>query len=302
MSDVDFSGVFDTSAPVEDASEETQEVAEPVEEETAEETTDEQGANDQEVAEPEQSDDDNAKYAAARRKAEREKDLAVKAAVEQARKELEEKFNSKLESSGLVNPRTQQPLKSFDEFQQWQETFAEEKKREIQEKFEEAGLGRDEVNKLVESHPDVIKAREEKRKLEAAEQKLNEQRYKGMVEESIKEIQEFDPTIKSVLDIANSEHGTEVEEMIRKGYKISDAWKIANLDKIKQRTATAAQLETSSKARSKEHLEKSEQKGKGGISIPSAELAEFKKIMPKATKEQIQKYWEKDQKRFKKKG
>lgn len=302
MSEVDFSGVFDTSATVEDASEETQGVAEPVEEETADETTDEQGANDQEAAEPEQSDDDNAKYAAARRKAEREKDLAVKAAVEQARKELEDQYNSELASTGLTDPHTNQPLKSLEELKKWRETFAREKQREIQEKFEEAGLGRDEVDKLVNSHPDVIKAREEKRRLEAAEQKLNEQRYKGMVEESIKEIQEFDPTIKSVLDIANSEHGAEVEEMIKKGYKISDAWKIANLDKIKQRTATAAQLETSSKARSKEHLEKSEQKGKGGISIPSDELAEFKKIMPKATKEQIQKFWEKDQKRFKKKG
>lgn len=286
MSKVDFSGVFDSVS--DDTGVEEQEVTETVDEET--ENTDgtevetEVGEEEQETAEPAQSDEDNAKYAAARRKAEQEKDLAVKEAIEKAKAEALEQFNQKLAASNLFDPYTNKPVKSLEEFDRWQEAFSKE---QLKSKMEEIGVDEKTLNELVSFHPAVREA-----------QQL---RYRGIVEESLKQIQEYDPSIKSIKDLAESEHGAEIEEKIKQGYSISDAWKLANLDMIAQRKAKAAKLETAKNITSKEHLEKSGQRGQNQITVPQDVVNEYRKFNPKATIEQIQKHYAKDMKQFKKK-
>ena len=303
MSKVDFSGVFDSVS--DDTGVEEQEVTETVDEET--ENTDgtevetEVGEEEQETAEPAQSDEDNAKYAAARRKAEQEKDLAVKEAIEKAKAEIRAQYDNTIASSGLLNPYTKSPVKSVDDFKDWQEAYAKEQSAHLKEKLEEAGMDEEEIDQLISSHPAVREAQQLKMQLEQHEKEVREQRYRGIVEESLKQIQEYDPSIKSIKDLAESEHGAEIEEKIKQGYSISDAWKLANLDMIAQRKAKAAKLETAKSITSKEHLNKSNQHGQNEVTVPPDVVEKYRVFNPKATIEQIQKHYAKDTKQFKKK-
>ena len=303
MSKVDFSGVFDSVS--DDTGVEEQEVTETVDEET--ENTDgtevetEVGEEEQETAEPAQSDEDNAKYAAARRKAEQEKDLAVKEAIEKAKAEIRAQYDNTIASSGLLNPYTKSPVKSVDDFKDWQEAYAKEQSAHLKEKLEEAGMDEEEIDQLISSHPAVREAQQLKMQLEQHEKEVREQRYRGIVEESLKQIQEYDPSIKSIKDLAESEHGAEIEEKIKQGYSISDAWKLANLDMIAQRKAKAAKLETAKSITSKEHLNKSNQHGQNEVTVPPDVVEKYRVFNPKATIEQTQKHYAKDTKQFKKK-
>lgn len=304
MQEVDFSGVFDSVS--DDTGVEEQEVTEPADEET--ENTDEteveeteEGEEEQEPAEPAQSDEDNAKYAAARRKAEQEKELAVKEAIEKAKAEIRAQYDNMIASSGLLNPYTKSPVKSVDDFKGWQEAYSKEQSAYLKEKLEEAGMDEEEIDQLISSHPAVREAQQLKMQLEQHEKEVQEQRYRGIIEESLKQIQEYDPSIKSIKDLAESEHGKEIEEKIKQGYSISDAWKLANLDMIVQRQAKAAKIETTKNIASKEHLEKSGQRGQNQITVPQDVVNEYRKFNPKATIEQIQKHYAKDVKLFKKK-
>ena len=309
MNKVDFSGVFDTTSS-EDVSANEQEVAEPAEQDT--EVTDEsedyteseseEGEEEQESAEPAQSDEDNTKYAAARRKAEQEKAIAIKEAREAARKEAEEQYNQLIAESNLFDPYAQKPVKSIEDYKKWQEAYAKEQGEQVREKLEEAGLDAKEVEQLIRSLPEAREAAQLKKQLEQHEKEVNEQRFKGIVEESLKEIQTYDPTIKSLQDLHDSEHGAEIEDKIQKGYSISDAWKLVNLDVISQKKAAAAKIETANNVRSKEHLNKSTSRGQGAVTVPKNVIDNYKKLIPKATMEQIQKHYEKELKTMKKKG
>lgn len=303
MSEVDFSGVFDSVS--DDTGVEEQEVTETVDEET--ENTDgtevetEVGEEEQETAEPAQSDEDNAKYAAARRKAEQEKELAVKEAIEKVKMETKAQYDEMIALSGLFNPYTKSPVNSVEDFKSWQEAYSKEQSAHLKEKLEEAGMDEEEIDQLISSHPAVREAQQLKMQLEQHEKEVQEQRFKGIVEESLKQIQEYDPSIKSIKDLAESEHGQEIEEKIKQGYSISDAWKLANLDMIAQRQAKAAKIETTKNIASKEHLEKSGQRGQNQITVPQDVVNEYRKFNPKATLEQIQKHYAKDVKLFNKK-
>ncbi|MBO7377124.1 MAG: hypothetical protein J6V01_08510, partial [Clostridia bacterium] len=98
---------------------EEQETAEPAEEEE-----NDIGAEEQEVAEPaeeeaEQSAEENARYAAARRKAEAERD----AAIAEAQAEME----NRIVSMGIVNPYTGEPVEDMEGFERYTAALVEDK-------------------------------------------------------------------------------------------------------------------------------------------------------------------------------
>lgn len=272
---------------------EEQETAEPAEEEEYD-----IGAEEQEVAEPaeeeaEQSAEENARYAAARRKAEAERD----AAIAEAQAEME----NRIVSMGIVNPYTGEPVEDMEGFERYTAALVEDKRKAAEEKMKDAGLTENEIDQLVTVHPDVIKAREERIKLEQLERRQQELRYDQIIEDEIAKIHEMDPSINSFDDLQKIENLAEMEDMIHRGYNISDAFFLANKEAIMAQRISGAKQETRNSLAGRGHLEHTATRGSGGVDIPSDELAAFREMMPKASVAEIQKFYERDLKRTKKK-
>lgn len=274
--------------------EEMQEVAEPAEEmEDVEET---EGEEAQEVADPAeeegQSAAENAKYAAARRKAEQERDLAI----QRARDEVADTISA----MGLVDPNTGKAITDLDGLKAYKDSIAAEQVRQNEERLEELGLTKEDIDHLINAHPEVRQASEERARLRVLEQQEREAQIDRIFAEEIEKIQEFDPSVKDIGDLQDNENREQMEAMIGKGYSISDAYYLANKDAIVARQVEAARQETRNNVASKGHLDRSSSRGDGGVDVPDELMAEFRTLMPNATDAQIQKFYERDLRRTQK--
>lgn len=293
-----FDSVFEEVDTVDsdgyDEGAEDQEAAEPdeYEEEYIE------GEEEQEDAEPadeeaEQSAEENARYAAARRKAEAERD----AAIAEAQSEIE----SRIAAMGIVDPYTGQTVEDMEGFERYTAALAEDRRKAAADKMKDAGLTEEEIDQLVTAHPEVMKAREERFRLEQMERQQQEIRYDQIIEDEIAKIHEIDPSIESFEDLQQTENLAEMEDMIHRGYNISDAYFLANKEAIMARRINGAKQETRNSLAGRGHLEHTNSRGSGGVDIPADELEAFREMMPKASVAEIQKFYERDLKRTRKK-
>lgn len=279
-----------------DAGEEDQEAAEPDEDEEYDE-----GENDQEVAEPDeeegQSAEENSRYAAARRKAERDAELRI----EQMRQEMLDEESARIAALGIVDPYTGETVDSMEGFQRYTESLAEERRNSLMEKMTDNGLTEEEINSLVSVHPDVMKAREESMRLEQLEQQKIREQNDALFKEELEKIMEMDPTIRSASDLFEHENRDAMEAMIRRNYSISDAYFLANKDALIGRQLAGAKQETRNSLAGRGHMEPTASRGSGGVEISAEDMKAFREIMPNASDAEIRKFYERDLKRTKKK-
>lgn len=310
--DIDYNELFGLSP--EETGENEQEVTDPVSDTNTEQNTDtieepetdtqpksDSGSatippSETEDDEPEeQSPEENAKYAAARRKAEKERDDAI--AAERARSDAA--IQDILDKAGFVNPYTGQPVKNKAEFDAYITRRNDEAAREAAAKrdkeLRKAGLSQETINGIVNEHPAVIQAREMAQREAARVQQERAAAAKRMIDEDIAQIAALDPDIKTVEDVFKSENANKVLDLTRRGYRLSDAYRIINNDKIvdrqvESRLKAATQAEINKKA-SKDHL-KATGKGKTGGEEPltQEEIGYFRQWMPNATPDQIRAY------------
>ena len=176
--DIDYGAVFglgesgeeltevaEPSAGEEAQGENEQEAAEPAEEDSKEEPESVTGPGDtgepgtpgaeEQEEKPKQTPEENARYAAARRKAEAERDAAIAKAKEDAKKEAQQIIEQAFKASGLVNPYTKQPITTKAEYDEYREQFESEKRKNILKK---SGMSDDEFRQFVENLPEVRQA------------------------------------------------------------------------------------------------------------------------------------------------
>lgn len=299
--EIDYGAVFDVEVPETTTGAEETEVAEPSEDDTI--TTAAQGAEEQEAAapaveeteEPEQPQteapeqepktDRDAQFAAARRKAEAERDAAIAQAKEDAQKQVDEFFKN----SGLMNPYTGQPITTRAEYEAYRERFEADQKAKLMEK---AGITQEEFQAFVQGLPEVRAARQAKAEAEAAARQAREQEAKARVDEQLRQIQAIDPTVKELGDLAKLDTYPKLYDMVKRGYSILDAYRLANYDTLTQRAAEASRKAAINSVQSKQHLKATESRGGGAIPVPDSVLEEYRVLNPGATKEEIQKHYQ----------
>jgi len=278
-----------------EAGEEDQEAAEPDEDEEY----DDEGENDQEVAEPDeegQSAEENAKYAAARRKAERDAEKRI----EQMRQEMLDEESAKIAALGIVDPYTGETVDSMEGFQRYTESLAEERRNSLMEKMTDNGLTEEEIDSLVSVHPDVMKAREESVRLEQLEQQKIREQNDALFKEELEKIMEMDPTIRSASDLFEHENREAMEDMIRRNYSISDAYFLANKDALIERQLAGAKQETRNSLAGRGHMEPTASRGSGGVEMSAEDMKAFREIMPDVSREEIEKFYANDLRKTKK--
>ena len=300
--EIDYGAVFDVEVPETTTGAEETEIAAPSEE-TGTTTATAQGAGEQEAAAPaveeteeseqpqaeapeqEPKTDRDAQFAAARRKAEAERDAAIAQAKEDAQKQVDEFFKT----SGLMNPYTGQPITTRAEYEAYRERFEADQKAKLMEK---AGITQEEFQAFVQGLPEVRAARQAKAEAEAAARQAREQEAKARVDEQLRQIQAIDPTVKELGDLAKLDTYPKLYDMVKRGYSILDAYRLANYDTLTQRAAEASRKAAINSVQSKQHLKATESRGGGAIPVPDSVLEEYRVLNPGATKEEIQKHYQ----------
>lgn len=289
--DISFDGVFDFDGGAESAEE--QEFTEPVdqeESETSEEVNNStEGVEEQEVTEPaeeKQSAEDNAKFAAARRKAEKERDDAIAKMKEDHEKEMD----SVIASLGLENPYTGKAITTRAEMEAYQKQHAEEQLSDMRER---TGLTEEDVEKLVELNPKYRQAMADQAAAKEAKEAADSARLNAFLEEAVAKIGKMDPAVKTMEDLRNHESYKEVDSYVRRGYSIPDAFYKANEDAIRARERAAIEQQIRNSMNGRGHLESSSPRGDGGINVPADVMSLYRQINPNASDDDIVKAYTK---------
>lgn len=280
MADIDYSAVFGLEG------EEVQEAAAPA-------TEDNVGANEQEAAapagesqdgaEPEQkpseeidhhvqTDEENARYAAIRRKAEAD-----------AEKRMNAELDKSIASLGLTDPYTNKPITNHSEMQAYRQRFVEEQRKEMQEK---AGMSPEDYQRFVDSLPEVQEGKK-------AQQKVMDLEIRAKIDSQMREIQMISPEIKSMEDLSKLDNFEKLYDMVGKGYELADAYKVLNYDRLTAKAAEVAKQQALNSIGGKNHLQPVTPRGQGAVPVPVDVAAEYRALMPEATDAEIQAHYNK---------
>ena len=217
---------------------EVEETATPEEETTegeSSETVAEESGNDEPQ---EQSAEDNARYAAIRRRAE-----------EDAKRRYESEQNARNQRiaamcQGITHPVTGKPITTEDEYLDALEIQQRQaRERELQDKGVDPRI----IDQMIAQNPVVQQAQQviEQNKMSMAEQQL---------QNDIASISKYDPNIKGIDDLAAMPNFPEIVDRVSKGQTLLDAYKSANFDAFMQHTNEAARQQAINQMRGKQHL------------------------------------------------
>lgn len=224
-----------------------------------------------EIAEK-QSPEEDSKYAAARRKAERERDRKIREVKENAEKEMDDLFAD----LGMIDPYTNEQIRNKADFIAWKARFREDL--------------------LTRADAPEGSRRGEPQRYDTVDEKQGD-RLRAVVEGEMAKIRRWEPDAKDLSVILNSDRFPEIYEKVMRGYSLSDAYYLAKAENHLRYAGDKAKESAALKERSKDHLNATAPRGGGEVSVPAEVMAEFKRLMPDATKDEIRAYYRKDRSR-----
>lgn len=203
-------------------------------EETAETESTETGET-TESAEPQpQSAEDNARYAAIRRRAEAEAQRRYAAEMDGLNQQVAAMCQ------GITHPTTGQPITNVYDYM---DALQVQQRQASEAELEEKGIDPAMIDRMIASNPAVVEAQ---RVLERTKQYEAD----AQLQRDIAEIAQLDPTIKSFDDIASMPEFREMLSHVARGASISDAYKIVNYG----RSTDATRQQAINQMRGKNHL------------------------------------------------
>lgn len=220
----------------EDTGEEASEAAEPTEDETTEATETETDENPGAVEPEPQSAEDNARYAAIRRRAE-----------EDARRKYESELgqmNQQIAAMcrGITHPVTGQPITNVRDYV---EALAIQQRQASEQELQEKGVDPSVINRMIETNPVVMQAQQV---LESAKMA----QANSALQNDLAELSKIDPSIKSLDDLAALPTFPQMLDFIARyeGTSIIDAYKVFNYGNSTQ----TARQQAINQMRGKDHL------------------------------------------------
>lgn len=159
--------------------------------------------------------------------------------------------------------------------------------------MQKSGMSPEEYQTYVNDLPEVRAARQAKEAADKVAREAREREAKIRVEEQLKEIQAIDPAIKDIRDLSRMETYPKLYDLVKRGYSISDAYKLANYDTLTARKAEASKQAVINAAKSKEHLSSTKSRGSGAVSVPADVAADYRLWNPDMTDDEIQKDYQK---------
>lgn len=233
-----------------------------------------------------QSPEENARFAAARRDAERQRDAAIAAEREASRKAMEDVFAS----LGMVNPYTGKPIRSKEEFDAYRVSHDEAQKKQFMQTY---NMDEEEYNSMLNQLPEVRAAREVAERARMAENESKRESAKAHLDEQVREISKLDPEIKTVDDIIKHNSYKEVLKKVKSGYSVLDAYRVVNFERLTKNASAAARQQVMNAHSGKEHLMQTAQRGTGIEMVPSDVRQMYRDINPEMSDAEIAKEYAK---------
>ena len=236
------------------------------------------------VAEPKkQSRKEDAKYAAARRAAEAERDAAIAKAKADAETEAKRVIDQSIEALGQINPFTGQLIRTKAEYDVY---ITDSNKKKVNDALGNVGLNKDLIDGIIAEHPDVKAAREAKAAAEAA--KLSAETEKAsLIADELKQISALDPEIKTVDDLKKLPEYEKYYSLVQKGESLTEAyWAVRGAKILEGQTAGAAR-QSAINTISKNHLNKSDSMGEDGAEMTQADFDRYRILFPNMSKKDM---------------
>lgn len=295
MAEIDYGAVFGVSV-------DTGVTEQPAAEADTEETTAAESENIQEAAEPEteipaddgveteetDSKERNAQFAAARRKAEAERDRAISEVKANADRDRDALVKEIFEGLGQTDPYRKAPITTYAEYKAYMERHNTEA---VNEELEEAGVSRRAIDAIVDAHPAVMAAKAATEQFRKQEEAAANAEMKAKVESQLKEIGEYDPNIKTLSDLTSLPKYDALKAYVGKGLNLTEAYRLSHYEEIAEKAAARARQQALNASASKGHMTPRAERGHGEESVPPEVIAEYRKLDPKATDKEIAKYW-----------
>jgi len=229
-------------------SEEVEEAGENEVTETAEQSEEEPEAGETETVEEdgsdepqEQSAEENARYAAIRRRAEEDAKRKYQAEMSQMNQQIAAMCQ------GLTHPVTGQPITNIRDYM---DALAIQQRQASEQELQEKGIDPGMIDRMIASNPVVMQAQQV---IEATKQ--NE--AVARMQRDVAELSKYDPNIKTFEDLANLPNYPEMVNfvaMTNGQASIVDAYKMLNFDNFMNHTGEAARQKAINQMRGKDHL------------------------------------------------
>lgn len=248
----------DVSEEVVEPQTEDVEYEEPVEETTEVEETPEE--------KPVQTPEENAKYAAARREAEA-RERAVREEMQRLDAQVASQFGD------YTNPLTGERVTSVKSYF---EALQAQREAQTRQEMQNAGIDPNILNSLIENNPAILQAKEVLHRQQVQE-------FQNTVQSEMEQIHELDPSINTDMDLLNMENFAQFKGYVDRGYNFIDAFKLANFEKLQNKSYEAANQAAINKAKSTSHLQATNSvsdEGKEMLDIPQDELSFWKDAYP----------------------
>ena len=272
----------------EESGEEEREVADPAGDGEGEDSHEgEEDAGDGESSDEDVRDrGEDARYAAARRRAERERDLAIESVRAQSKKDFET-----LMSALGIRGEDGRRITTREELEAFTKGKAEKERASA---LKRAGVSGEVIEELIETHPAVRAARELTDRLAAEEERSSEVQRMERFREELREITKLDPTVKDAADLRSKEYYGELYDRVKKGYSLVDAYRLATYDRSVAAAAKNARRQAVTSAASREHL-KPTASPRGDVlgAVPPEVLEQYRLLNPAATDAEIARDWKK---------
>ena len=237
-----------------------------------------------------QSAEENARYAAARRKAEAERDAAVAKARADAQAEAQKTIDNAYRDMGLYDPYNKRPITNKAEYDAYKQQMDIQKKSKV---ARASGMSDKEFEEFVSELPEVKAAREIQEKAEAQMKEAKEKEAQLKINDQLTEIAKLDPSVKSLEDLKKMENYDEFYDRVKRGHTLVEAYKLTNFDKLTAQSASVAKQAAINSVTGKSHLEKTSGRGAGAVPVPSDIAEQYRVFMPGATEAEIQKHYNK---------
>lgn len=267
--------------------------------ENVNEVVDEEGVNDSTAAEVEtegtevpedtsvaeeknnvQSAEDNARYAAARRRAEAE--FASRQRAQDM--EFERRFK------GYENPITHAPIRSQRDYLEAldaQEML--QRNQELQSKGIDPRMFEEAVSRQVANNPTLLQA-------QAIIDDNRRNVIANKMSDDLKEIQKLSPEIKDIDEVLRMSNSDYMLSLVSRGMSLAEAYKVANLDTLIAQNTASVKQRTINNIKGTQHLNATDGVSNSSdnyVDIPQSELAQWKRAFPDATMKQLKEKYNK---------
>lgn len=182
---------------------------------------------------------------------------------------------------GQENPYTGRPVETVQDYLEYEQ-------RAQEDALKEAGISKEQLNEMISNAPVMQEARAFVQRQEMLQAQAEHDMAMAEIDRGVKAIMDINPEIKSLADIAEMETFPVFDRLVKQGYALEDAYKIANMDDIINASIGRAEQKVRNSQASKSHL-RSHQGVSGGenIVVPKDVAAAYREMIPGITDDEI---------------